>query len=331
MGDFNNDGRLDLVGSSLYLSISAGLTPSSLSYGNQNVGSQSSPQTVTLTDLGSLDLVVTKIGIDGTDPDDFSQTNNCPQRLHSNQSCQIKVIFDPTMSGSRSATLYVNHSGQGNPATVALSGTGIDLTVTLTPSSLKFPVQLINTTSQPQTATLTNTGSQAVTISSISTTSEFGQSNNCPSTLEPNANCQIQVTFTPTGGGTINGTLSVNDNAQGSPQQVALSGVGTVVKLTPGSVNFGNQKVGTKSSPFPIKLINEGSSSLSISQIKFTGTNSGDFSQTNNCGRSVPPEGSCNIEITFQPMAKGKRSATLDVYDNGGGSPQTAALAGTGT
>ena len=57
------------------------------------------------------------------------------------------------------------------------------------------------------------------------------------------------------------------------------------MKLTPGSVNFGNQKVGTKSSPFPIKLINEGSSSLSISQIKFTGTNSGDFSQTNNCGR----------------------------------------------
>ena len=139
IGDFNNDGRLDLVGSSLYLSISAGLVPNSLSYGNQNVGTQSQPQTATLTDLGSLDLVVTKIGIDGTDPDDFSQTNDCPSRLHSNQSCQIKVVFDPTTSGSRSATLYVNHSGQGNPATVALSGTGIDLTVTLTPSSPEVP------------------------------------------------------------------------------------------------------------------------------------------------------------------------------------------------
>jgi hypothetical protein len=196
---------------------------------------------------------------------------------------------------------------------------------------MQFSVQLINTTSQPQTATLTNTGSQAVNISSITASIEFGQSNNCPQTLQPNSNCLIQVTFTPTSGGTANGTLSVNDDAQGSPQQVALSGIGTVVKLTPSSVNFGNQKVGTKSSPFPIKLINEGSSALSISQINFTGTNSGDFSQTNNCGNSVPAGSSCNIEITFQPTGTGMRSATLDVYDNGGGSPQTAALTGTGT
>ena len=331
IGDFNNDGRLDLLGTSVFLSISAGLLPSSLAYGNQNVGTQSSPQTATLTDLGSLDLVVGKIGVDGTDPNDFTESNNCPSRLHSNQSCTIQVVFAPTASGSRSATLYVDHSGQGSPATVALSGTGVDLTVTLTPSKLKFPVQLIKTTSQPQTATLTNTGTQAVTISGIYTEGPFGESNNCPSTLEPNADCLIQVTFTPTSGGKGLGTLDVRDDAQGSPQVVALAGIGTVVKLTPDGVNFGNQKVGTKSSPFPIKLINEGTSTLTVSQIKFTGTNSGDFSQTNNCGQGVQGGSSCNIEITFQPAAKGKRSATLEVYDDGGGSPQKAALAGTGT
>jgi hypothetical protein len=331
IGDFNGDGKLDLVDNSLYLSISASLTPNALAFGNQDVGTQSQPQTVTLTNVGSSDLVIQQIGVDGNDPNDFTQSNKCPGSLPPNQSCQIQVVFDPTQGGSRSAWLYVNYEGVGSPQTVALTGTGIDLTVSLTPSSMKFASRLVHTTSPPQTATLTNTGTQAVNISSISTAAPFAESNNCPTTLEPNTDCQIQVTFTPVNGGKARGTLDVYDNAGGSPQSVALSGSGTAVKLSPGSVNFGNQKVGTQSSPFPIKFSNEGATSISISKISFSGTDAGDFSQTNNCGKSVPGGKSCNIEITFAPKAKGHRSAKLDVYDNGGGSPQTATLAGTGT
>jgi HYDIN/CFA65/VesB-like, Ig-like domain len=212
-----------------------------------------------------------------------------------------------------------------------LSGTGVDMTVSLTPSSMKFAVQLVYTTSAPQLATLKNTGTQAITISSISTAKPFAENNNCPSTLQPGDSCDIHVTFTPTDRGLQHGKLTVSDNAQGSPQTVALSGTGTVVKLAPASVNFGNQKVGTKSSPRAVKLTNEGFTSLSISKITIGGTDAGDFSQTNNCGNSVPVGGSCKIEVTFAPTVTGKRSATLEVYDDGGGSPQTAKLAGTGT
>jgi hypothetical protein len=330
MADFNNDGRLDLVGSSLFLSTSASLVPSSINFGQVSVGQKSQPQTATVTNVGDSNLVIEKIGINGTNSKDFQQTNNCPASLGPNKSCQINVVFAPTESGSLSATLFVNHSGLGSPATVALSGTGVDLTATLTPSDMKFGVQLVHTTSQSQTATLTNTGSQAVTITSISTANPFNQGNNCPSSLQPNNSCQIQVTFTPTIGGKAVGTLDVYDNAQGSPQTVSLSGIGTAVKFAPGSVNFGNQKVGTKSAPFPIELINEGSTSLSVSRVTTSGADPGDFSQTNNC-KSVPPGGHCNIRVRFGPTAKGKRSATLDVYDDGGGSPQKASLAGTGT
>jgi len=330
MADFNNDGRLDLVGSSLFLSTSASLVPSSINFGQVNVGQKSQPQTATLTNVGDSNLVIKKIGINGTNSNDFQQTNNCPASLGPNKSCQINVVFAPAESGSLSATLFVNHSGLGSPATVALSGTAVDLTVSLTPSRMKFGVQLINTSSQAQTATLTNTGSQAVTISSIYTDNPFSQSNNCPSTLQPSSDCQIQVTFSPTTGGKASGTLTVNDNAQGSPQTVALSGIGTVVKLSPSNVNFGNQIVGTKSAPFAIKLINEGSNSISISRVSFSGADPGDFSETNNC-KSVPGGGHCDIRVRFGPTAKGKRSATLDVYDNGGGSPQKASLTGIGT
>jgi hypothetical protein len=102
------------------------------------------------------------------------------------------------------------------------------------------------------------------------------------------------------------------------------------VTLSPLAINFGNQKVGTHSIPAPVKLTNLGTTALTIAQIAFKGNDPGDFSQTNNCGSSVPARGSCMIQITFTPQAKGKRSASLQVSDNGGGSPQKVALSGTG-
>jgi hypothetical protein len=112
---------------------------------------------------------------------------------------------------------------------------------------------------------------------------------------------------------------------------VALGGTGTVVILSPLGINFGNQNVGTQSPPAPVQLTNVGPGSLKISKIAIAGKDSGDFSQTNNCGNSVPPKGGCTIQVTFTPQAKGKRSASLKISDNGGGSPQKVALSGNGT
>jgi hypothetical protein len=192
-------------------------------------------------------------------------------------------------------------------------------------------LRLIGTTSSPKTATLTNTGTVPVNISNISTTGPFTETNNCPSSLAIGTNCQIQVKFAPVQKGFATGTLSVTDDAEGSPQMVALSGTGTVVKLSPLGINFGNQKVGTHSMPAPVTLTNVGTTSLTIHQIGFTGKDSADFSQTNDCRTSVPPRGNCTIQITFTPQVTGKRSASLQVSDNGGGSPQKVALSGNGT
>jgi hypothetical protein len=196
---------------------------------------------------------------------------------------------------------------------------------------LKFPLQLVGTTSSAQTATFTNTGSVVVNISKISITKAFAQTNNCPSSLRVGTDCQIHVSFKPTAKGITTGTLSVTDDATGSPQTVALSGTGTVVELSTIGINFGDQKVGTKSASVPAMLTNKGTTSLSISQITITGADAGDFSQTNNCGSSVPAGESCAIKVAFKPTATGQRSAKITITDDGGGSPQGIALSGTGT
>ena len=334
IGDFNNDGLLDVLTSDGYLMLqtTASLTPVKLAFGNQNVKTTSPPQSATLTNVGASALVIKRIGINGTNRRDFAQTNNCGTSLPAGSSCQIQVTFTPLQAGARFASLFVSYLGIGSPQTVALTGTGIGPpTVSLTPAKLIFSTQLIHTTSAAQVATLTNTGSQPVTISNVSTAGPFPETNNCPSTLAVGGDCQISVQFKPIARGPAHGTLSVTDDAQGSPQKVELSGEGMVVRLSPLGINFGDQKVGTKSAPALVEVFNEDKNPVSISSITFGGADPGDFAQTNNCGSTMPPHSHCTVKVTFKPTQQGSRSATLEVYDNGGGSPQTIPLSGTGT
>ena len=121
------------------------------------------------------------------------------------------------------------------------------------------------------------------------------------------------------------------DNAPGSPQKVPLTGTGTYVQLVPTTLNFGTQPVGTRSLAKKITLTNKGSAAVNITSISITGIDAKDFAETNTCGKSVASGASCFIKVTFKPLVKGKRTADVSVYDNGGGSPQKVGLIGTGT
>ena len=106
---------------------------------------------------------------------------------------------------------------------------------------------------------------------------------------------------------------------------------GSNVSLAPIGLSFGSQQVGTSSDPKSVTLGNTGEIALTVHSITISGPNSGDFSQTNTCGNSVPPLGNCAITVTFTPLASGQRSAQVSIKDNGGGSPQLVSLRGTGT
>jgi hypothetical protein len=67
-----------------------------------------------------------------------------------------------------------------------------------------------------------------------------------------------------------------------------------------------------------------------VSSIAISGPNASNFAQTNNCGPLITPGSGCAINITFMPNKSGERTATLNVGDDGGGSPQTVSLSGSG-
>jgi Abnormal spindle-like microcephaly-assoc'd, ASPM-SPD-2-Hydin len=133
-------------------------------------------------------------------------------------------------------------------------------------------------------------------------------------------------------------SLTITDNASGSPQSVALSGSGTttsaaVVSLNPTSLSFGNQQVNTTSAVRAVTLTNSGNAALTINSVGLNGSNSGDFRQQNTCPSSsstLAAGASCTISVTFTPSAESSRSASLTITDNASGSPQSVALSGTG-
>jgi hypothetical protein len=100
--------------------------------------------------------------------------------------------------------------------------------VTLAPTTLTFPSQIVSTTSAAQTVTLTNSGTVPLNITSIAASANYAaDSTACGATLAPAANCIINVTFEPATTGTLPGTITVTDNAANSPQTVTLTGTGS--------------------------------------------------------------------------------------------------------
>jgi len=306
------------------------LSPGSLDFGDQIVGTSSAGQTVTLTNTGNAALTINSISTTG----DYSDTNNCGTSVEAGGNCTIIVSFTPTTTGTRTGTLSVADNALNSPQSVSLTGVGIAPIVTLSPTSLTFPVQLVGTTSPSQPVTLTNSGTAPLTINQITAAPSFPETDTCPrnpSTLGVGSSCTLNISFAPASSGLLSASVLVNDNAPGSPQKIGCTGTGTVVLLSPLGLNFGIVNLGQSSSPQTVTLTNVGTTTLTISYIKLTGTNPGDFSvQTNTCGSSVGPGGSCNVSVVFTPMATGLRSASLSFYDNGGNSPQSVSLTGTG-
>lgn len=361
--DFNSDGIFDLALSnrsllykgpavaSIFLSAPvAAVCPGSLTadpglvcspeltFPNTNVGltSGDSHDVVVLSNGGNAPLDISSTSATG----DFAVSGGtCGTKLAVGGACQVGVSFSPTSAGNRTGELIITDNATPNPQSVALMGLGIAPVVSLSATSLNFNTQALGTTSAAQAVMLTNTGNATLHIISIGYGGDFAETNTCGASVAAGANCTISVTFTPTALGVRTSSISIEDDGNNSPitnppsassiQNIALTGTGlsaAVVSLSPTSLNFGGEIVGGTTAAQSIALKNTGTAALGITSIAANG----DFTATNNCGASVAANASCAINITFNPAAGGSRTGTVTITDNAPGSPQTAALQGSG-
>lgn len=317
----------------------ATISPSSLSFGSQNLGSSSTGQTLTLTNTGNAGLTISSISLSGTNANQFSQvSNSCGSSLTAGSNCALVFRFTPTAVGASSANVvFVTNDPVTPSKSIPLSGTGVGVPIaSLSNTNIPCGNVAVNGSQLCPSVTLTNTGTANLVVSNVtigsSSTLEFTvPADNCIGTLAPNATCSVTPQFNPTAPGAAGATITFSDNASNSPQLVNVTGTGvaSAVNLSATSVDCGSVTAGTSSPCAAVVLTNSGTSTLSITSITITGSQP--FTQANGCPASLAVNQSCSITPTFAPSATGAAASTITINDNAGDSPQHIALTGTGT
>jgi len=206
--------------------------------------------------------------------------------------------------------------------------------VILSSPCLTFGSVTVGSLGKAQTVTLTNNGTTNLTFASISTgglnAADYTETNTCVgTTLAPGKTCKITINFAPRVIGPRTAVININDHVI-TPQSIYVVGNGAAaLTLLPLVIDFGTVKVGQSSKPKTATFSNTGTVNVGITSSAFTGIDSGDYSQTNNCPATLPPSQSCTINVTFTPSAIGERAADLTV-SNSAGPPLQTVLQGKG-
>jgi F5/8 type C domain/Pectate lyase superfamily protein/Abnormal spindle-like microcephaly-assoc'd, ASPM-SPD-2-Hydin len=286
-------------------------TPSALSFGSQATGTTSSAQTVTVSNPTSSAASVSSIAVSGP----FAETNTCGSSIAAGGSCTASVTFKPTAAGSATGSLTVNAGGVTD--TVALSGSGVapGPVLTANPASVSFPATIVGSAAATKTVAIGNSGTATASISGISVSGPFTETNNC-SSVAVGATCTATIGFTPTAAGTNTGSLTVTSNATNSPTSIGLSGSG--IGSTTNLALNATLTASSTASGFPATDANDGNSSTYWESLDGSA-----YPQTlsANLGQSYPL-GSVTLDLP-PSSAWSTRSETLSVLGSTNGSSWT--------
>ena len=319
------------------------LVPPALTFAAQTASTSSATQNVVVTNTGFANLTLSAISVGAP----FSRVAlvsasppDCATSVAPSSSCQIGVIFTPIAAGSFTGQISITDNASGSPHKVALSGVGTSVAVPVinVNGTLAFGDQVINSGSNAQSLTITNTGAATLSVSAITLSGTnaanftlSGQSA-CTS-IAPTSSCTLTVTFAATTTGAKTAQINITSNAQNAAlvNSVSLSANGILaprplLSVTSTAIGFGNVIFGGATPYQGITLTNSGGQAMNIVSIVAVG----DFVQMNNCGSSLAPLATCTISIVFTPLLQGNRFGELILTTNATTSPDRIPLSGTG-
>lgn len=303
------------------------ISPANVAFGSVNVGSNSQ-QTITLSNPGTGTLTITAASASGTG---FSMSGlTLPASINAGGNTTFTATFAPTASGSASGSISITSNAPGSPATIPLTGTGTQASLTANPSTYNFGSVLVGNNAT-EVITLTNSGTASVTISAASASGTgFSMTGlTVPVTINAGGNTTFTAQFAPTTAGSATGSVSISSNAPGSPLAISLNGTGTQpqISASPTSVSFGSVTDGNTNTT-PVKITNGGTASLTISSATVTGAG---FSTT---GLTTPVTitagQNISFNVVFSPTTSGAVSGSLSLASNAPSSPLSIPLSGTG-
>ncbi|MFZ0808339.1 MAG: alkaline phosphatase family protein [Candidatus Sulfotelmatobacter sp.] len=318
---------------------------SSDTFGPQTMGTTSVKYNATWSNQSTKSATFTSVTSTGP----FAETNNCTTAsVTPGHFCTVTFTYTPTALGPQSGSIVMT-SNLGTQ-TIALAGTGTGIALSSTSSEynslygVRFGNQVIGTTSTVVPITFTNKNATSITVSNITPSGPFAQTNNCVGTITAGGTCTINLTFKPTVAGPVPGSLVIKDSDTTVTQTIPLDGFGIGMSTSANTLAFGGVAIGSVSSPMPVTITNTTSGSLPIDNISIGGVQDwAEFNQTNNCPAVLAAGANCIINVTFAPLYLGATTYPILTVDFGAGygtngntygeidSPIAVSLTGNGT
>lgn len=310
------------------------ITPMTFDFRGVGLGSSSMPTTFTVTNTGGSPTGAPSVAVTGPDGAMFTQSGTtCGAALAPAGTCTVTLVFVPTTTGPRSATLEVRAS-PGGQASATLSANGqTPAALSATPSPGVFTDTVSGGSGDTIFFDITNSGQTSTAPLAVGITgteaADFVRGlDTCQgSTLAGSGSCTVRVQFNPRATGTRNALLSVS--AMGAvPATVVLTGrglAGAQLQLSTMSVNFGSVATGASAS-----------ATIGVSNVGEAPTTAPRFSAAapfgvgvSSCGPEIAPGASCSVQVSFSPTMLAPAMGTFTASATSGGMV-TAGLSGTG-
>jgi Beta-propeller repeat len=315
--------RKSPTGDSLGYSLS--ILPTYVYFPPQLIGTSSATQHILIQNLG-LPAAINGIAI--IQPSAFRQTNNCPALLDTEASCTISVTYKAA-TAQDSAQLAIVTDPHQTQSTVFLNGTGSNTAIAVSTPAMEFGNQPSGAPSVGRIVNLINVTPNPATVTGISTTSGYVETNTCSTALPAHGECRVSVTFAATGNQDAPGTLTIANYGPGGPETVSLHATGVQpgdLSLSPNSLSIPFVYIGIKASFSPVTVTNNSKNTITIQKISTTSL----FSQTNTCPLSLLPAATCQVTVAFKPTVTGPANGSLNITYSGVGSPQAMPVTSTG-
>jgi hypothetical protein len=317
------------------------INPISVNFGSVPVNTLSSSQAITLlnTSNRSMEILQTASSVA-----QFAVSGpTLPVSVAPGHAVSFLVVFTPNAAVKYSGSINFSIQGRDGSRRVPVSGTGLASTppppspvpeISLSVASLNLGSVLVGSSSS-QSVLLTNNGTANLSISQISAqgTGFAATGLALPVTVPAGQSASLAVSFSPLTAGSATGSVTVLSNAANTPSaKIALSGAGTAQTLqlsaSASNLNFGNILVGTASSSSAVTFTNTGNTSVSISQVKVTG--SGFAASGISVPSSLTPGKIATLMVSFDPSVTGAATGSVSVVSSATNSPASIGLAGSG-
>lgn len=309
-------------------------TVTSIAFPLTPMGTTSANKTATLTNYTSAAIPLGTRSVSA----DFSSSDNCGTSLAALHSCTFTLSFTPNRPLATTGVVTLAATTSPQPVYLGLTGTGsgsVTTHVTVT-ASLSFANTFIGLTSASKTATLKNTGTTAITVSSPLVYGPYQVTGGTCTTLaggvlSAGLSCTYVATFTPNAVSAFKGALVIRDTDPTGRQIVALVGNGvSAVTFSKTSLSLGTVLVGGTSAPQAVTITNNASVGIS----SFSLTLSGDYAlSSTDCplAGTLAAHAACHASIVFHPVTQGGTiGGSLAVSGSQLGTPQLLGLTGTG-